>query len=303
MNIMKKLLSPKLDLVFKMLFTRDTEVLADLINAVLGRTGEKRICSVDIRNPQILPEDIVRKFIILDILATDESGHVYDIEMQARKYLSYPERALYYLCKIYTEQLGSGEAYGNLKPAIGIHFLDYKLFPKLNDACFLFELRDIRHPELRLTDNLALHIFEFPKIRKGQDTVPESLAEWLRFLNYAHKEDETMRTNYVNPLICRAVDMLHNISADEETRILAEMREKALKDEASMLDSARTEGWETGRIEGKMEGKLEGEVIGQIRMARRLLGYLPVSEKELARKSLGELETDLRKLESEIKWH
>ncbi len=41
-----------------------------------------------------------------------------------------------------------------------------------------------------------------------------------------------MRTNYVNPLICRAVDMLHNISAaDEETRILAEMREKALKNE------------------------------------------------------------------------
>ncbi len=40
-----------------------------------------------------------------------------------------------------------------------------------------------------------------------------------------------MRTNYVNQLICRAVDMLHNISADEETRILAEMREKALKNE------------------------------------------------------------------------
>ena len=33
---MKSLLSPKIDLVFKMLFVGDAEILADLINSVMG---------------------------------------------------------------------------------------------------------------------------------------------------------------------------------------------------------------------------------------------------------------------------
>jgi hypothetical protein len=34
-----------------------------------------------VRNPIVLPEEITKKYIILDILATDESGCQYEIEM------------------------------------------------------------------------------------------------------------------------------------------------------------------------------------------------------------------------------
>ena len=121
---MKKLLSPKTDIVFKMLFETDEEILADLIDCVLDLPENRRVRSVRVKNPGILPDEIGKKFIVLDIRAEDESGEQFDVEMRVRKYESYSKRSLFYLCKLYAEQLGSGKDYGELKPAVGIHFLD-----------------------------------------------------------------------------------------------------------------------------------------------------------------------------------
>ncbi len=175
------LLDPTLDYVFKKMFTADTEILVDLINSVLGLSGERQILTANVKNPDILPDEINKKYIILDISAADESGCNYDIEMQVRRYKSYSKRAVYYMSKMYSGQLESGEDYAELKPAIGIHFLDYYEFPNHEDFRFCFELRDSRYPELRLTDDIALYIFElrkFEKKRKAGLISEDELGSW-----------------------------------------------------------------------------------------------------------------------------
>ncbi len=117
----------------------------------------------------------------------DEHRQQYDIEMQVQRFAAYPERALYYLCRLYGMPLERGESYARLMPVIGIHFLDYDLYLDYPDQRFCFELRETRHPELRLSRDLALHLFELPKLRRpGQ---PEDwgnpVFEWLHFL--AHR--------------------------------------------------------------------------------------------------------------------
>jgi hypothetical protein len=57
---MKKLLSPKTDIVFKMLFETDEEILADLIDNVLDRPANRRVCFVRVKSPQILPDEHTR---------------------------------------------------------------------------------------------------------------------------------------------------------------------------------------------------------------------------------------------------
>jgi len=101
------LLTPKLDYIFKKLLTGDTGVLTDLLNSVLGLPKNRRIRSVRVKNPIVLPEEITKKYIILDILAVDESGQSYEIEMQVRRTEAYPKRALYYLSRIYAGQSDS----------------------------------------------------------------------------------------------------------------------------------------------------------------------------------------------------
>jgi len=262
---MKPLLNPKLDFVFKRLFTEDTSILADLLNSVLKYGQGNLIKTVEVKNPIILPDEITQKFIILDILAQDEKRQQYDIEIQVRNYVSYPERALYYLCRLYSEQLDSGENYEKLKPVIGIHFLDYEQFCGYDDFCFYFEMIDERYPKLRLTKDLSLHIFELPKFEKilKSGWQGDKIKEWLHFFNHADKEDTAMRTEYKNPAIHNAFQILEMLSADEKTRHLAEVRERALKNEVSELSAAKEEGKKEGKEEGKEEEKLN--------MAKKLL--------------------------------
>ncbi len=70
------LLTPKLDFIFKKLLAGDTRVLKDLLNAVLGLPKGRRIRSVRVKNPIVLPEEITQKYIVPDILAVDESGRI-----------------------------------------------------------------------------------------------------------------------------------------------------------------------------------------------------------------------------------
>ncbi len=293
---MNHLLTPKLDLVFKMLFTKDDELLTDLLNAVLNLSTEKRICSVEVLNPTILPETVKQKLIILDIHATDASGRQYDIEMQVRKHSFYPRRTLYYVSKLYADQLNAGDEYRALKPVIGIHFLDYEQFPDYDDFHFCFQFREQRHPELTLTDDITLHLFELPVFdkRMGETKKMALLEEWLWFFCHAHEEKEKkMRTHYANPKIQKAFDMLEALSADTDVRILAEEREKALKDEASALGSARREGEQIGFEKGLEDGQRQNA----IQTAKKLLKMGVLSTDQIADATGLELD-EIEKLET-----
>ena len=248
---MKKLLSPKTDIVFKMLFEADTEILADLIDCVLDRPENRRVRSVRVKNPGIPPDEIGKKFIVLDIRAEDESGEQFDVEMQVRKYESYSKRALFYLCKPYAEQLDSGEEYGELNPVVGIHFLSYERFPECPDFRYRFVFSDSLHPEICLTEDMVLHIVEMPAFeRTALKTSCGSFAEWVRFISRADSEtEETMIENYTNPKIHKTFHALEALSADEQARLRAEMRERALRDEVSELNAAERKGKREGMIE------------------------------------------------------
>jgi predicted transposase/invertase (TIGR01784 family) len=251
---MKDLLTPKLDLVFKILFEMVPDVLADLISSVLKLSGNRRIRYVTVKNPIINPdEEIKQKFVILDILAEDRKGRRYDIEMQMSRYEFYPKRTLFYGCRLYTKQLASGTDYGKLMPVIGIHFLDYIQYPKYDAFHFCFGLREKDHPELVLTEDMELHLIELPKFEKQSGKKLKfrtRLEEWAHFFNHAHEEKEkTMRAHYTNPMVHRAFTALESLSAEEKTRILAQKREESLMNERYELAAATRKGREQEKKE------------------------------------------------------
>ena len=156
---MTALLSPKLDLVFKLLFVSDPALLRDLLNQVLRTYDYPSLQTVTIRNPTLLTADLSQKSVVLDIHALDDRGRAYDIELQVQRYHTYPSRTLYYLAKLYAQQLKTGQEYDRLRPVLGVHLLDYVLFADTAHYQHCFELRDRMQPQRRLTDQLALFLF------------------------------------------------------------------------------------------------------------------------------------------------
>jgi predicted transposase/invertase (TIGR01784 family) len=257
---MPTLLDPKNDYVFKRLFADEPELLIALINAVRYRAPPIR--SIRIRNPAIDPSELHGKYIMLDLLAEDSNGTRYNIEMQVRRQHAYGARSTYYLAKIICDQLVAGDAYERLCPVVGIHLLDFDLFraqEHRGQAVWCFEMRDLDTPNVCLGDELQLNVIELKKAeRLGQ--LPPALSAWVTL--FEHWQEENIMSAITDKPTRRAYDKLAALSADEEARRLAFVRERALHDEAQFLLEAREEGRKEGHKEGRKEGHKEGRKEG-----------------------------------------
>lgn len=67
------------------------------------------------------------KFSRLD-LRLDVDGRIVNIEMQVNRETDFKERTLFYWSKLYSEELRTGEEYGELKQTICINIINFDLF-------------------------------------------------------------------------------------------------------------------------------------------------------------------------------
>lgn len=273
MSDLRPLLDPKNDYVFKRLFVEAPELLVELINAV--RADEPDIRSLQILNPNIEPLELTGKYIILDVLAEDVQGHRYNVEMQVRRYSAWSARSTYYLARMLSQQLDSGTDYSRLKPAIGIHLLDFDLFTEPQDqqqAIWCFEMRDRQRPDVLLGKELQLNLVELKKAdRLG--LAPGPLEAWVTF--FEHWQEELTMANIAYEPVKTALSTIKHLSADEETRRLAFVRERAVRDELTLLKEAEERGIEKGIEQGIEQGVSigieKGRTEGEAKILQKLL--------------------------------
>src|SRR5262245_55337607 len=109
-------IDPKVDYAFKRVFgSEDTkDVLIHLLNAVLSPPAGGEVTDVTLTNPFNDKMVIDDKLSVLDIKARDAAGRQFNVEMQMIAPTEYPQRALYYWAKLYTEQLKEGHEFETL---------------------------------------------------------------------------------------------------------------------------------------------------------------------------------------------
>ena len=254
---MHALLDPTNDYVFKRLFAEAPALLVSLINDL--RPDLPTIARVEVLNPTITPDELSGKHIILDVLARDGQGDCYNVEIQVRRYGAWHQRGLYYLARTLGTQLNSGEDYQALRAAVGIHLLDFDLFTETAEerqqAQWRFEMRDEKQPHITLGNLLQLNLIELTKAdRLGLSASP--LRDWITF--FKHWREDSIMTKITHEPVQQAMNRIRELSADDEARRLAFVRERALHDEVSFLNEARREGLQ----EGLQKGRQEGEEIG-----------------------------------------
>ena len=245
-ELQAKLLDPKLDIVFKKLFCMPDNVQALLrfINLIFADRGMPLIEEIEIINPHLDGDLVHEKFIVLDIHAKTTTGERINIEIQLRNHAAFRERMLFYWSRPYSSQLRAGQFYTELKRTVSIFLLDFCL-TELDDPHSIYQVLEIESHE-PLTDQLEIHVIELPKLEKCESKGNRPLLNWLAFLNgapqsewaYLAAEDSELR---------KVMITLETMSNDLQLWALAEARKKAMHDQASLLDSAHTEGAEQAR--------------------------------------------------------
>ena len=262
MNNKIELLKPKIDVVFHSLFKKGNEKIT---KAIISSITKEKIKEINLEDRHIVGKYPKEKLGILDLKATLDNGTICDIEIQLADNKDTAERFLYYWSRIYSSQLIKGDDYGKINKVIGIIIIDYEFdkTTKIENLSTKWKIKEVSTgKEIELTDVFELYIIEIPKAKRIlEKDASNKLAQWMLFLNNPN-EKEVSKIMNENKEIKEAMNELEEMSKDEELRRVAELREKAIRDEKNGLRHARAEGIKEGKIATakellKMNMKLE----------------------------------------------
>ncbi|THB62676.1 MAG: Rpn family recombination-promoting nuclease/putative transposase [Spirochaetaceae bacterium] len=261
-------LNPMADIFVRYLLgsEENTDILIDFINAVFSQKGHDLVVEIQLLNPFNLRTIRESKESILDVKAKDSKNRWINIEIQIAPDASYANRSLYYWAKSYAGQLKTGDAYGNLNPAVCINLMDFEIFPQLPGYHSCFQITEVDAPEYVLSEHLQIHFIELPKNQlDGIRSVKNQLDAWCYYFeNEGSKEDNDMTVLLKdNPAIQKAHKIYHNFTANDELMDMAEAREKWQRDVDTRLKSAKKEGKKEAARKMIDEG-FEIEVIARI---------------------------------------
>ena len=141
---MRHAIDPKIDCVFKALLgaEENRNLLIHFLNAFLAGELLEPIVWVDILNPYNEKEFLSDKLSIVDVKAKDGHERIYQIEIQLTSYSHLPARIIYNWADIYSQQLKSGQDYGELRPTYAIWLLAENLITDDSDYVHHYKVRD-----------------------------------------------------------------------------------------------------------------------------------------------------------------
>ena len=225
--------SPRADVVFRKLFGEPEGVAAllALLNAVLQWPAPLTQLT---RVPDaLLPEQPDSKLVIIDVLAVDDEGRAYQIEMQSTAERDFAARALYGAAGLVRSRLQAGAPYSAMRPCISVWLCDQDVLPPSPGADGhprprrSFVLSD-GHDLRPLTDLMQLHVVELSRLRRHSPGGPVHGPDlWLHFL----AEGETWSRAALraaaaeSPALEYAMQVLHRFTEDEILRRQLEREE------------------------------------------------------------------------------
>lgn len=269
MKTQKKFVKAKYDFVFKELMRNET-VRQYFVADVLGIPAEQ-VRTTRLLNTFLWQQYRSQKLGILDVLVELENGTRVDIEIQVRRVRHWDRRAVFYLSKLYADNLRRGEDFAGARRTITINLLDFNL----NDDEKYHRVYRLRSEDgEELTDIVELHVIELCKKLSGQDAVDD----WIRLLNACTEEELTM-IGTKNAGILEAVKELRTMSFGRSLRAWCESRLKYERDRRGELDYARDEGNGQGQ-------RLMMELYRRLKEENRLADYDRAVEDEAYRKRL-----------------
>ena len=218
------LMKPRVDYAFKEIMM-DEKARIGFLSAILKLKPED-IKETQIQNTNLRKQSEKEKLGILDVRILMNNNTEIDIEIQLAAMNIWADRALFYLAKMYAEQISAGEDYTVFKKCVSISILDFKLFEHDPEFYSCFHIReDSRH--FLYTDKMEFHVLELPKIPKELKEDSSDIELWGRFIRAERKEEFDMLAEK-NMYIGSAYQHLQMISQDEEKRLEYEARAKGL---------------------------------------------------------------------------
>ena len=266
-----KLLQPKIDIVFQSLFNKkNAEITKSFIEALL----DEKVNSIEINDTKELTRDKpMNKLGILDLELDINNKEKVDVEVQLLKNDEFIHRLLYYWSRLYSKQMQRGEEYTKAKRVVIIAIVDFEIdiTKELRRMETIWNIREKEKTEKVLTDLLEIRIINLRRVREAYQQDKENKKnQWVMFLEDPNSK-EVKEIMEKNEDVKKAIITVKEMSEDEKMERLAELREKAIRDEKALYNTGIREGTEIGKKLGEKLGREEGIKENKREIAKKLM--------------------------------
>ena len=230
---------------------RDQAAAQEVIRIFTGIPDLKIVSlSTQVRLPRMVSHDA-----ILDVVAEDNSGKIYNIEVQRADNLDHAKRVRYYGAMLDTACLEKGAGYEEL-PEVYVIYLSERDLWKAGKTVYTVE-KKLSGTEIPYSDGMHI-IFANAEANDGTE-----IARTMQYFKVSDPMDQS------HGALSKRV---HYLKCEEGGRQeMCEISEKIYNDGAA-------EGRIEGRIEGRNEGRLEIQKETAITLAERGMSISEIAE-------------------------
>ena len=255
-------LNPKADLTFKKVFGEHPDLVISFLNALLPfKDASEEITWVEYLNPELVPQNPLRKDTIVDVRCRDRQGRQFLVEMQMMWTSAYKQRVLFNASKAYVSQLEKGFDYDLLQPVYSLNLVNdtFSTSPDYYHDYQIVEVAETRE----VIEGLRFIFIELPKFTPKNYGDKKMQVLWLRYLTEINEKTREVPQELLdNPEIGKAVTQLEE-SAFSEAQLLGYEKFWDIVSTAKMhISSSLREGHERGLREGREKGLREGREEG-----------------------------------------
>ena len=267
----KRYLDPKADLTFKKVFGEHPDLVISLLNALLPfKTKEEEIESVEYLTPEMVPDNPLRKFSIVDVRCRDQRGRQFIVEMQMVWSPEFMQRVMFNSTKAYVRQLDKKEDYSLLEPVYSLNLVNDVFLGDVKEYYHYYRMVHEKHTE-KVIDGLHLVFVELPKFTPHTMNEKKMQVLWLRYLTEIDGYMETVPQELLdNPEINKAMEVVEESAFSPEQLLGYDKFWDIIRTETTLYNSGVRQGHAEGRAEGLAEGLEQGRAEGLKETARNL---------------------------------
>ena len=281
-----RMLNPRLDGIFKMIFTQNTEDSRGALHSFLEACTGRKISEVYVTANDVPLLYSAQRGIRHDINCRFEDGKLANIEMQGTDIKhSYGLRAEYQAARLLSSQMVEGDFWPELREVWQISVLDFVYCSRANEEK-VSNLFPIHHYKMTAAedgsglDGLVNIVFiELPKIKKLETKGIEnlnSLEKWGIFLKEADKPEQIELIKEITKHeegIQMAYNTLNKMSESQEAWLMQTAQLIAKKDYMTQMEYSR------------QEGLAEGTHKNQIQVAKNLISMKVLTDEQICQAS------------------
>ena len=252
-------LDPKNDLTFKRIFGEHPNITKSFLNALLQFEGEHQIDTLEITDPNLVPETPMSKYTIVDVHCRDHRGRHFIIEMQMLWTDSFKSRVLFNACKNYVRQLPKAGKYDSLKPVYSLCLVNDSFLPEEMGFYHKYEIQHKEYPQQTMS-GLQFVFIELKKFQAQNIRDLRIMILWLRFMTEIEESTQEISPELLQQQeIKEAAELLEASAYNEVERNVYEKYWDTIRTEMTLIDDALEKGEQIGLEKGEQIGLEKGK--------------------------------------------